>query len=235
MRNPAAVVVAVVGLLVAGCQIVDVPPVPPPTETSVTSPEPTASTVNPTTSDAIPGSGTSGSTSGPVAEPSQPPSVAASPTTASVHTESGPPWGDGPVEHASNDTGVAQEITDVRIGAHEGFDRVVLDVTGDEPGLGWYARFTEDAIEDPSDLPLNVDGDAFLEIAVTGIDWTSDSTERYDGSAVSGQGTTVITQVKFGGLFEGQQQVVIGLRSQTAYRVFALSDPARIVIDVQHR
>ncbi len=149
-------------------------------------------------------------------------------------SDAGYPWLVETSEQEMVSTEGDQEITGVRIGTHDGFDRVVLDLTGDEPGLGWYASFKEEAIHDPSGDPFDMEGDAFLELTVRGINWSKDSAERYNGDAVSGEGTELITEVQFGGLFEGYQQVVIGLRSQTAYRVFALSDPARIVIDVQH-
>ncbi|WP_161965195.1 AMIN-like domain-containing (lipo)protein [Ornithinimicrobium cerasi] len=144
------------------------------------------------------------------------------------------PWVGGPVEEETRAGAEGQEITDVRTGLHEGYDRVVLDLTGEEPALGWFVSFVDEAVEDPSGLPLDVDGDAFLQVVVRGIDWTTESPERYDGDPVEGAGTEVVTEVVLGGLFEGQQQIVIGLTQETAFRVFSLPDPARIVIDVQH-
>ena len=122
----------------------------------------------------------------------------------------------------------------MRIGTHEDFDRVVLDLSGDEPALGWYVRFQGEAIEDPSGLPFDIEGDVFLSVDVSGINWVNEAPERYDGAEVPGGDAKVVTAVGFGGLFEGHQQVLIGLRHQTAFRVFALSNPARIVVDVQH-
>lgn len=127
-----------------------------------------------------------------------------------------------------------QEIIGIRTGLHEGFDRVVLELSGDEPVLGWFAGFTDEAVVDPSGQPLEVAGEAFLELGVHGIDWTNESPERYSGEPVPGGDLEGVTEVVFGGLFEAQQQIVIGLDAQTAYRVFALSDPARIVIDIRH-
>jgi hypothetical protein len=144
------------------------------------------------------------------------------------------PFADEPVEQEAGAGAEGQEIVDVRTGVHEGYDRVVLDLSGDQPELGWYVSFVDEAVEDPSGLPLDVDGDAFLQVAVRGIDWTSESPDRYDGGPVEGAGTEVVEEVVLGGLFEAQQQIVIGLDEETAFRVFPLSDPARIVIDVQH-
>ncbi|SOC57313.1 AMIN-like domain-containing (lipo)protein [Ornithinimicrobium cerasi] len=122
----------------------------------------------------------------------------------------------------------------MRTGLHAGYDRVVLDLSGEEPVLGWFVSVVDEAVEDPSGLPMDVEGAAFLQVVVRGIDWTTDSPERYDGDPVTGAGTEVVTEVVHGGLFEGQQQIVVGLTEETAFRVFSLPDPARIVIDVQH-
>ena len=47
-----------------------------------------------------------------------------------------------------------------------------------------------------------------------------------------GQGTAQVTEVVTGGVFEGQTLAHIGLAGQVPFRVFGLSDPARVVVDV---
>lgn len=145
-----------------------------------------------------------------------------------------PDWTSDPVQEEPQQGESGQEITGVRTGLHESYDRVVLDLTGDEPSLGWLARLVDETFEDGSGRPVEVEGERFLELGVNGIDWTTESPDRYDGDPVQGQGTEVVTEVVFGVLFEGQQQIFIGLREDTEYRIFSLSDPARIVIDVRH-
>lgn len=149
-------------------------------------------------------------------------------------TGSFPPWRSDPSDQPPADAGAGQEITDVRTGRHDGFDRVVLDLTGDEVALGWFARLVDEPAEAASGRPVEVEGERFLELGIAGIDWTTEAPERYDGSTVTGQGTEVVTEVVHGVLFEGQQQIFVGLRQDTEYRVFALDEPARIVIDVRH-
>lgn len=201
---------AMVVLLIAGCQGGgDSPP------STTTGPDVTSPEAPPITTPAVP-----------ITTPATPPSPCPG--------DAEHPWGTESSEREFLSTVSGQEITGVRIGSHECFDRVVLDLTGDDPGLGWYASFQAEAIHDPSGDPIEMEGDAFLDLAIRPIDWVEDSEERYHGDGVSGEDTELVTEVRFGGLFEGYQQVIIGLRSQTAYRVFALSDPARIVIDVKH-
>ncbi len=226
MKTAAAATAALV-LLLAGCQGGDNSPQSTPTDGSSVVTTATAPTTEP--------EGDGGMTT-PLVEPNQPPDSLVSQPTPSDAVSSLPPWSD---ELVQGDPGGespqdGQEITGVRIATHEDFDRVVLDLSGDEPALGWYAGFQPDAIEDPSGLPFEIEGDAFLNVDISGINWVREAPDRYDGDGVADEGTKVVTEVKFGGLFEGHQQVLIGLKRQTAFRVFALSDPARIVIDVQH-
>lgn len=66
-------------------------------------------------------------------------------------------------------------ITGVRIGEHDDHDRVVLDLSGNQRLLGWGAELVDEAVQDPSGLPLEVDGTAYLQVGVRGIDWTTES------------------------------------------------------------
>ncbi|WP_134774292.1 AMIN-like domain-containing (lipo)protein [Ornithinimicrobium flavum] len=235
-RTGAATAVAV--LLLAGCQAGG-EPAGSPTPTSAT---PTPSEAAPTTQDETSSEDATGTPSEDPTETAgeDPTETAPSAGPTGDATETGlppsalPPWTDDLTEEAPQAAGSAQEITGVRTGRHEDFDRVVLDLTGDEPTLGWFARLVDEAVEDPSGLPLDVEGERFLQLGIAGIDWTVDSPDRYDDGPVQGQGTEVVTEVVFGALFEGQQQILVGLREDTDYRIFTLADPARIVIDVRH-
>lgn len=130
---------------------------------------------------------------------------------------------------------VGQEITGIRIAGHDDFDRVVLDLTGDEVALGWFGLYEDAPYEAGSGEPIDVAGNAVLSVPVDGINWTSPHPDRADGSELGGPGNTHnVVEVVFGVLFEGQQQVFVSVVERTPYRVFPLSDPARIVIDVQH-
>lgn len=157
----------------------------------------------------------------------------------------GPGGADGPewvepgeevrVPPAGDAFDVGQEITGVRIAAHDDFDRVVLDLTGDEVVLGWFGLYEDAPYEAGSGRPIDFAGNAVLSVPVDGIDWSNPHPDRADGSELGGPGGTKnVVEVVFGVLFEGQQQVFVTVVDRTPYRIFPLSDPARIVIDVQH-
>lgn len=213
-------------LLLAGCSGGQAPI---PSEPASSSSTPAVSPPAPQTS----GSSTaSPDPSGPTSSAATSAPPGSSPTSLPDDGGSSQPWLTGPSDRDAS--AVGQEITGVRTGLHDGYDRVVLDLSGSSPELGWFAGFTDEAIEDPTGRPLDVEGVAFLQLGVNGIDWTTDSPDRYSGATIADDALEVVTEVVFGGLFEGQQQILIGLEEQTAYRMFVLSDPARIVIDIRH-
>lgn len=228
----AAFAAAAVALLIVGCSGAPGPAPLTPTSTATTAAA--NDTSEPTETESVPAKTSFSSDASPIPasstaslEPS--PSASASDELGSLH-----PWLTASSEREPRQTaGEWQEIIGVRTGAHDGYDRVVLDLSGEVPMLGWFAGFTDEAIEDPTGFPLEVDGDAFLELGIRAIDWTTDRPERFSGP-VDADGLGNVTDVVFGGLFEAQQQILIGLEERTAYRIFVLPDPARIVIDIKH-
>ncbi|MFX0537385.1 AMIN-like domain-containing (lipo)protein [Ornithinimicrobium sp. Y1847] len=129
---------------------------------------------------------------------------------------------------------VGQEIIDVRVAGQDGFDRVVFELSGDEVRLGWLAAYQDVATDPASGEPVEVAGSSVLSVPILGIDWQADPPERYDGQTVAGADTDNVTEVVFDIIYAGEQQIFIGVDDQTPYRVFALNDPARIVVDLEH-
>ena len=65
-------------------------------------------------------------------------------------------------------------MTDIRVGRHDGFDRVVIEVGG--TGIpGWDARYVDDPRSQGSGDPVEVDGAAVLQVGVTGIGLPTDT------------------------------------------------------------
>ena len=78
-------------------------------------------------------------------------------------------------------------------------------------------------------------GTAYLRVVVLGVDVTDPVAQQqaYAGGPVTPSGTTLVRQVVPAGAFEGQSSFVIGTSSRTPFRVFALTSPTRIVVDVR--
>jgi hypothetical protein len=128
-------------------------------------------------------------------------------------------------------------LTDVRVAQHPGFDRVVFELGGKgEPG--WRVEYVPRPLADGSGEPVRLKGTAYLQVVLRGIGLPDDiDIPPYGNHAtrVPGTGTQGVAEIAPGGFFEGDQQAFIGLTGeQRPFRAFALANPARVVVDVQH-
>ncbi len=132
---------------------------------------------------------------------------------------------------ASADASVT--VSEIRTGRHDGFDRVVLEVGGTGTP-GWDVRYVDAATSQGSGEPVEVAGGAVLQVTVTGAGYPYDTgVEEYAGvDPLPGQGTATVTEVAFDATFEGTTVAFVGTRSQAPFRVYALQDPTRIVLEV---
>jgi len=172
-------------------------------------------------------------------------SSSGSPTGSATTATTGTDEGEGeaqfvPLDQAGEAPGSGgASITGVRTGEHEGYERVVIDVQGGAGDrAGWFATAVDQPLQDASGEVLDVDGDRYLNLNVTGIangsDGQTDSAGRqvFTGT-VAGSGD-LVDEVWVGGAWEGQAQVLLGLDDDaTEYRVLPLGDPQRIVVDVR--
>jgi hypothetical protein len=119
----------------------------------------------------------------------------------------------------------------VRTGVHEHYDRVVLDLEGEDTSPGWTASYVTDPIEDGSGTPIDIEGNAFLHLSVTGFRMPAEGEPFHQGvTAFDGGG---VDEIYVSAPFEGMIQVVVGVDSARSYRVFTLDNPLRLVIDVE--
>jgi LysM repeat protein len=124
---------------------------------------------------------------------------------------------------------------DLRLGVHEEYDRVVLDLAG-EGVPGWLGEYVENPTLQGSGAPVELEGDASLKVIVRGVVYpTAQGAEEYQGpQRIDPEATGVVQEVVYGSVFEGQTEIFIGLQSQEPFRVFRLEDPTRVVIDIVH-
>lgn len=129
----------------------------------------------------------------------------------------------------STGSGAPVTLTDVRIGAHATYDRVVLDVRGSgQPG--WRIEYVEQALADGSGDPVQVGGTHTLEIRLDHTGTPDDTgVEFYDGPRRL-VGHDIVTEVVVVGLFEGATQLFAGVDGHRPFRAFWLD--GRVVIDV---
>ena len=127
-------------------------------------------------------------------------------------------------------------ITDVRIGSHEGYDRVVFEFRDGLPeGSLEVAEppFTHDA----SGLPVDVEGESFLRLIMRGgTKQQEDGTSSYSGATDFDPRHPALVDLVEGGDFEAQSTWYFGLAADSCVRVTTLEDDgsARLVIDIEH-
>jgi hypothetical protein len=125
-------------------------------------------------------------------------------------------------------------IIDVRVGAHEGYDRVVFEFEQGTPELT-LDRALPPFTQDGSGFPIDVEGESFLRLIMRGGSKQTDAgTSSYDGPTDFDPGLPAIVDLIEGGDFERQSTWYFGLTAESCVRVILLADPARLVIDVEH-
>lgn len=143
---------------------------------------------------------------------------------------------------ARSDAGSAPRavLDGVRAGRHTCFDRLVLDVDGTLNG--WDVRYVTVVHAEGSGAALPVAGAADLQIVLRSPAYDRNGDPTYDPAdprhLVNVGAFRTFEQVRWGGSFEGQTTIALGVRARLPFRVFVLDGPGdhtRLVIDVAHR
>ena len=206
---------AVAALLLAACG----------TDTSPTSASDATTSPSPETSETSPGT--------PSASPSDSPSESPS---ASAESPSPAPAPDGPPFPESTDPQTAEpsgewdlQLVDVRVGEHDGFDRVVLELSGTATP-GWGVAWSDEAVAEGSGDVVPLEGDHVLTISASGT--AMPDAGSFEVPARLGPAGSV-AEVQVNGWFEGYTQVFAGVEGdERPFRVFTLTDPPRLVVDI---
>lgn len=124
-------------------------------------------------------------------------------------------------------------VTDIATGHHQTYDRTVFEVAGGGHA-GWSTEYVDEAVAIGSAQPIEVDGNAILEINLTNTRYPSATELDTYEPGTRFDGVHAIEEIYYGTTFEGSTQVVIGTAAETPFRVFKLEDPNRVVVDVVH-
>ena len=163
---------------------------------------------------------------------------AAAPGVADAAVRRPCPVGWGSLHERSGATSGAP-ITDIRAGHHRCFDRLVIEVDGDE--LGYRVQYVHRLRQDGSGLPVSVDGGAILRVVALGPAYDDDGMATVDPDVLDEPDLSryrTFRDLVWAGSFEGQTTLGIGVRARLPFRVFALDGPdggTRLVVDVAHR
>lgn len=123
----------------------------------------------------------------------------------------------------------------MRVGTQSGYDRIVFEFIEDGT-----PEFRIEAAEppfsmDPSGMPMAVNGSAFLQIILNGgTKVGDDGSPTYTGATEFGPGFDQLVDLIERGDFEAINNWYVGMAGEGCLRAFVLSDPSRIVIDLEH-
>ena len=156
--------------------------------------------------------------------------------SASAHPSApycGQAWGSLPERDR---TGHGGDIGDVRAGRHACFDRLVVDVVGEDPG--YQVRYVGSVTTEGRGDPVPLRGAADLEVIVDARAEQGDEWFQQDRDMIDTRGHRTFRQVAHAGSFEGQTTFGLGVRARLPFRAFVLDKPgpgSRLVVDVAHR
>jgi hypothetical protein len=125
-------------------------------------------------------------------------------------------------------------VTDVRLGAHGSFDRITFEIAGDGEA-GWLIEYEDEPRSQGRGDPVEVEGDAALRVALRGMAYPTDAPEPpYDGpERITPDRLDAIVEVVEDVLYEGYHDFFVGLDAERPYRVERLTEPQRVVIDIE--
>jgi hypothetical protein len=122
------------------------------------------------------------------------------------------------------------ELKSVEVGQHANFDRVVFTFSSHVPG--YNVNYVPAVTSDPSDQPVPLQGGAFMVVAMHSVA----SAQVGAPPAPQGRQTPLfpeLREIAGAGDFEGVVSFGLGLTAQTGFRVSTLTNPDRLVVDVQ--
>lgn len=136
----------------------------------------------------------------------------------------------------------SKQITNIRSGRHNCFDRLVIDINGAGKGRpGYHVKYVKQVTKDGSGANVPLRGGAKLRIIVKAPAYDDNGRLTYRpanwNELVDVAGYRTFRQVAWAGSFEGQTTIGLGVRARLPMRTFVLKSPAgghRVVVDVAH-
>ncbi|MBD8507939.1 hypothetical protein HT102_15735 [Hoyosella sp. G463] len=140
----------------------------------------------------------------------------------------------GPAAKQSGD-GTFLSVTGIRVGEHNGFTRIVVDLAGQGDQPGYDLRYVDAAYAAGSGDPIAVSGDAILAFNVTGWGYPFDTgVDPYSGpKTIGGPASGSVAEIEVGTFNEGVAQMFVGVRGgQREFTAMTLTNPPRVVLDI---
>jgi hypothetical protein len=125
-------------------------------------------------------------------------------------------------------------LTDVRAARHDGFDRVVFEF-GSGSAPGYHLEYIDRPVRKcGSGETTPIDGDAWLQVRFTPANAHTPSGAPTIADRNQTVDVGIVKELEQTCDFEAVVVWVVGVARPNAYRVLALNDPMRLVVDVKH-
>jgi hypothetical protein len=132
----------------------------------------------------------------------------------------------------ARDAAPAAVLRDVRTGTHDGFERVVFTFDARVPG--YHVEYVDKPVYHcASGEPLWLAGDAWLSVRFRIAAAHTEEGEATVAERDRRLAGPLLRQLTLTCDFEGDVTWVLGLAEPNPYRLAELSDPPRLVVDVQ--
>ena len=171
---------------------------------------------------------TPGTEGSPTAQPAAPAATSTSPSPAAegISTAGLPAFACAPASGGGN---ARANVTSARASTASGFDRFVLEFDGAVPAYTVKPTPTATFTQDPSGQQLKLAGAAGLRITLVG----STLSPKFGDPADVTYPHPVLKESRRLGDFEGTLSWGLGLARPSCFRVFVLTVPGRLVIDLE--
>lgn len=122
----------------------------------------------------------------------------------------------------------------IRVGTHDGFDRVVFQFQGRRPS--YSVSYTGVATKGGSGQPIPLLGSMALQInmGASTVEFVPGFPKTFTPVGPQTPRFPTLRHVRYGSEFEAQAVFGAGVRGVTGFRVLELVDPTRLAIDVAH-
>jgi len=121
-------------------------------------------------------------------------------------------------------------ISAVRTGTHAGYDRLVLQFSGQQPGnIEIKPQSTATFTGAPSGAPTRVAGALGVKVLLN----VADMHTAYSGARVLQTNYAGLRETRVIEDFEGYVALGLGVNGSNCYRAFVLQNPTRLVVDIQ--
>ena len=118
----------------------------------------------------------------------------------------------------------------VRTGAHAGYDRLVVQFAGQRPGnIEIRPQSTASFVGAPSGMATKVAGTRGVKVLLN----VADMHTQYSGPRTLKTDYAGLRETRVIEDFEGYVTLGLGVNGNNCYRAFVLSNPTRLVVDIQ--